>query len=654
VSQSKHVVPTKQQNRPLIGTGMDRALASLVSNDFAFKARRDGVIKELDLKTGIAILQYDNGDSDVIDLTNKQSRNTGTGYWITNVLEMVEGYKVGSKFKANDVLAYNQNFFKFDNLRGGLQHTPGKLSRVAIASGPFTYEDSSLISATFSKAMQTDITMERTIDMPLTVNITKIVKKGDVIRAGDTLIAFEEASEQSTADFIRILGDDLGDSIAEFATNKITTKVTGEIVDMRVYYSKPLPELDPTLQRIVKQIQEPLEKYNKSLFKHFKPMPKSSKTDYDDETSLDDDDTTTPEPDTNVSLEEQWIFVNQDSLRLQEKLQRRGTQGEIDSTRKYSCVMSALPTEVRAEILNWISVNIDPNDILEIEEESHITILYGLEDISPPPEFETLCQNLAPCESYINELRSFDSPEREVLYMSITEGLGLSCLRSWLRYCMPHVITHPKYTPHITLCYLKPGAAAKYKELKFTLAGTKLSIDNMYWNNRMVDIPYQYQLTGGIREFPAVIDSNDIVTESILLENTKTVKKPVPDSVDIRYSGYVPRNVKIAKGNQMQGLRITFMIKFSHNVSIGDKVAYYAALKSVVADVLDEGEEPYYVNRFGEKVPVDAVTSPFGVLNRKTQDIPAAMAMGMLLVEMKRDISNIATKHGLTHEFKSL
>jgi 2'-5' RNA ligase len=626
-------------------------LAYLVTNDFAFKASNDGKIIEIDRDAGVAIIEYTDGSKDVIDLTQKQSRNTGTGYWITNTLVLTDGLKVGSKFKKNDILAYNRNFFKHDKIRGGFQHMPGRLSRVAIACGPFTHEDSSAVSEKFTSDMETDITMERTVDMPLTVNITKIVKLGDRVRAGDALITFEEAADQSTADFIKILGDDLGDTIAEFAANKITTKVSGEIVGLRVYHSKPLSELSKPLQKIIKSIQEPMSSYNNAIFRHFGQMPKSTRSIDDvDEDDVDNIDANVVGVNTDESVVQENFDVAMDLKHALLALPDVGRRHDFIAGNKYSCVIAPADQYTQMEIMNWVDVHIDPNDIDEVdgvEENSHVTLMYGLIENQPNPYFETLCRVISPM--YINPVRLgvFRNETQDVLFIEFDNTECMSAAREWIMRCMPYALSREgKYIPHMTIAYLKPGCADKYLDKPLPKLPHTIAFKSLCWQHRR-DTLAEYPLTGDVVLGPG----SESLSEST---GARKALPPVPDSVDIRYSGYVPADVKISKGNQMQGIRISFMIKFSHRVGVGDKIAFYAALKSVVCTVMENGEEPYYIDPRGNIQPVDAVTSPFGILNRKTQDITAAMALGMLLVEMKYQISQAATKHGLKHKLRTV
>jgi hypothetical protein len=77
--QAKHSVPTVKQSRPLYGSGVERTLPYLLSSDFVSVAKDNGVVEKVDEKNELAVIKYNDGSSDVIDLSDKQSKNSNGG-----------------------------------------------------------------------------------------------------------------------------------------------------------------------------------------------------------------------------------------------------------------------------------------------------------------------------------------------------------------------------------------------------------------------------------------------------------------------------------------------------------------------------------------------------------------------------------------------
>ena len=77
--QAKHIVPTERQSRPLYGSGIERTLPYALSSDFVSVAEQDGVIEKVDEKNELAIIRYKDNTTDVIDISERISKNSNGG-----------------------------------------------------------------------------------------------------------------------------------------------------------------------------------------------------------------------------------------------------------------------------------------------------------------------------------------------------------------------------------------------------------------------------------------------------------------------------------------------------------------------------------------------------------------------------------------------
>jgi len=143
-------------------------------------------------------------------------------------------------------------------------YSTGKLCKVAITSGAFTYEDSSRIIDQLSKDLATDITMKKEISLGTNANITSIVKKGDQVKTGDNLLVYENSFEDSSLNsLLDKLGKDFNETISDMSKNIITSKYTGRIVDVKMYYNRDIEESSPSIQKILKNYIKEANKKNK-------------------------------------------------------------------------------------------------------------------------------------------------------------------------------------------------------------------------------------------------------------------------------------------------------------------------------------------------------------------------------------------------------
>lgn len=94
------------------------------------------------------------------------------------------------------------------------------------------------------------------------------------------------------------------------------------------------------------------------------------------------------------------------------------------------------------------------------ETEPHITIKYGLHDGKAEATASVL-SGVGPIKAKIGKISLFKNDKFDVVKLDI-ESPDLHRLNKKIAE-LPHTDTHPTYTPHITLAYVKPGAGQKYE-----------------------------------------------------------------------------------------------------------------------------------------------------------------------------------------------
>ena len=89
-------------------------------------------------------------------------------------------------------------------------------------------------------------------------------------------------------------------------------------------------------------------------------------------------------------------------------------------------------------------------------------------------------------------------------------------------------------------------------------------------------------------------------------------------------------------GTEMQGVMINFYIKHTEPMNVGNKVTFFSACKTIIAEVLEEGKEPY--SDYHKEQPIDAILTPMSMVSRMLQDIPLLGFSNKVLLELKRQI----------------
>jgi DNA-directed RNA polymerase beta subunit len=251
--QSCHIIPTVKQHSYLVGTGIDKSLAYTVGSDYAFKSQDEGVITKIDKEHSLVFIKYKDGTKGVINLISRMAKNEGGGFYLNVKLDLVDGLKVGSKFKKGEILAFDRNYFKKGREESNYNFAIGRLTRVAITSLGETFEDSSIISEKFRKDMTTEIISLRDVALKENTKLIKIASIGDVVSTSDPLIIYEEVNDTDgvSLDILDKLEGKNKDDLHDLARNTIKAKYSGEIVDIKILYNSKLEDMHPTLRKYI-------------------------------------------------------------------------------------------------------------------------------------------------------------------------------------------------------------------------------------------------------------------------------------------------------------------------------------------------------------------------------------------------------------------
>lgn len=106
-------------------------------------------------------------------------------------------------------------------------------------------------------------------------------------------------------------------------------------------------------------------------------------------------------------------------------------------------------------------------------------------------------------------------------------------------------------------------------------------------------------------------------------------------------SGQVtPNAYGIIKGQKVQdAVLIEFYIEHGDIMGVGDKLAYFTALKGIVSEVIPEGYEPY--SEFRPNEEVSSIIGPSAILKRQVPSILLTVLGNKVIVELKRKLEEI-------------
>lgn len=267
--QSTHLTPVSKASPSLITNGSEKAIQYHLSKDWSFIAKDDGKVVELNDDTGLMIVEYKNGESDAISINNRIAKNGAGGFYLSK--KMIPNYKKGDTFKKNDILAQDRDFFT-NSEHFGNQFNIGTLEKIALLSSAATFEDSSYVTKQVSRDMASEIVMQKQVVLGPNTNVDYMVKIGDTVQSGDELIRFEQSFDEDSLNvLLSNVGEDMKEDIMMNNKEKVKTKYSGVIEDIKVYSSVSLNDLSPSLRKVVnkhynriKDRRKLLEKYDKS------------------------------------------------------------------------------------------------------------------------------------------------------------------------------------------------------------------------------------------------------------------------------------------------------------------------------------------------------------------------------------------------------
>lgn len=267
IQTSKHGMRCNHSDPALITSGADEALPYLISNTFAYKAKENGKVVEI-VPDEYMIIEYDKpvyGKShEYIDLSESVQKNSSSGFYVT--LKLDTELKEGKRFKAGDIVAYDKQSFSDEmGADDNIAYNIGTLAKFAILNTDEGFEDSAIISNSLSEAMASDVVLEKEITIPKAANVYNLVKKGQEIHEGDTLMILQNAYDEEDVNMLlkNLAGSE--DEITDLGRIPIKSKVTGVVQDIIIERTVEIDELSPTLKKVVNSYENDIKRKKKAM-----------------------------------------------------------------------------------------------------------------------------------------------------------------------------------------------------------------------------------------------------------------------------------------------------------------------------------------------------------------------------------------------------
>lgn len=159
----------------------------------------------------------------------------------------------------------------------------------------------------------------------------------------------------------------------------------------------------------------------------------------------------------------------------------------LSDTLKFSSVQINVPKNITKKIMDWSTQEIEDDDLYEEpgygrEEESHVTVLYGLHTDSPAIAKE-IAKRTEPFTLELRKVSLFiDNPLFEVMKISIRCS-EIHELNSLFRKKTEYTNKHDDYKPHITIAYIKKRKGWRYDGVD-VFEGLMFQADTLIFSDR--------------------------------------------------------------------------------------------------------------------------------------------------------------------------
>jgi 2'-5' RNA ligase len=114
------------------------------------------------------------------------------------------------------------------------------------------------------------------------------------------------------------------------------------------------------------------------------------------------------------------------------------------------------------------------------ETEPHITVKFGLHDGKPSRKLIGALTGFGTVSATLGKTSLFSNDDADVVKVEVSSP-DLHRLNKLISRTVTCTDTHPTYTPHATVAYVKPGRGKKYAG-DDSLAGTKLEFDSIVFS----------------------------------------------------------------------------------------------------------------------------------------------------------------------------
>lgn len=273
--RTKHDMRVAGGDPLLITNGMDDALSRFTPDVFSVNAKSRGKVVEMDDEH--ITVQYSDGTVDYVDLTNKVYKNSDGGFYTAIKLIPMKGIHLNGYVDEGEVIAYDPLSYTPDiGYDDNATYNQGTLAKIAIMTTDMGFEDSCVTSRYLSNALSSNVVTQRSISLSKNTNVYNLVKVGQKIEEGDSLVVIQNSFEDDDVNILlKNLVDD-EETVTSLGRIPIKSDHTGIVEDIKIYRTCELDGMSESLRKIVTdyekektRIRKKIEKYSPDKAKEY-------------------------------------------------------------------------------------------------------------------------------------------------------------------------------------------------------------------------------------------------------------------------------------------------------------------------------------------------------------------------------------------------
>lgn len=233
---------TKEGTTFRFRTGYESMIAHRTGDMYAYNAKQDGEVIEVNESAKMCKIQYKDGS--IHTFPYGESFGVCSDLITTQKQQLI--VQEGDKFKKGEILCYNPQFFEKDAYSRQVYWKHGVSSTVAFIEIAGDYEDSSTITKKFGEKLEIEPVQVRMITLDKNTFVHNYKHVGDMVDINDFLMVFEDANVTDLSGMAK--DNETLEYLAKLNRSTPRAKFSGKIVDIEMYLGCPVSEIHETLR----------------------------------------------------------------------------------------------------------------------------------------------------------------------------------------------------------------------------------------------------------------------------------------------------------------------------------------------------------------------------------------------------------------------